>query len=86
MVFNHSKINQTESENGIAVSRLRGLQRFRERECPKLPIGFFTYHDRLEDQHAAHTKDDAASGSMPSIVETVDASHQSLNSHTQSEN
>lgn len=24
----------------------------------KLPLGFFTYHDRLEEQHAQHTKEE----------------------------
>jgi hypothetical protein len=35
-----------------------GLRAFRSRECPKLPLGFFTWHDMVEDQHAAHTEDE----------------------------
>src|SRR5256714_6119454 len=35
-----------------------GLRAFRSRECPELPIGFFTWHDMVEDQHAAHTEDE----------------------------
>jgi len=35
-----------------------GLRSFRARECPKLPLGFFTWHDLVEDQHAAHTEDE----------------------------
>jgi hypothetical protein len=35
-----------------------GLRAFRARECPKLPLGFFTWHDMVEDQHAAHTEDE----------------------------
>ena len=35
-----------------------GLRAFRARECPKLPLGFFTWHDLVEDQHAAHTEDE----------------------------
>jgi len=32
-----------------------GLERFKRRECPELRLAFFTWHDRVEDQHAAHT-------------------------------
>jgi hypothetical protein len=35
-----------------------GLRAFRSRECPGLPLGFFTWHDMVEDQHAAHTEDE----------------------------
>src|SRR3546814_10705744 len=33
---------------------------FRSRECPHLPLAFWTWHDRVEDQHAAHTADELA--------------------------
>ncbi len=35
-----------------------GLRAFRSRECPNLPLGFFIWHDMVEDQHAAHTEDE----------------------------
>jgi hypothetical protein len=35
-----------------------GLRAFKSRECPQLPLGFFTWHDMVEDQHAAHTDDE----------------------------
>lgn len=45
---------------GFWKELIAGLERFRERECPELPLAFWTYHDRLEDQHAAHTDDELA--------------------------
>jgi hypothetical protein len=35
-----------------------GLRAFRARQCPGLPLGFFIWHDMVEDQHAAHTEDE----------------------------
>jgi len=35
-----------------------GLRAFKSRECPKLPLGFFIWHDMVEEQHAAHTEDE----------------------------
>jgi hypothetical protein len=35
-----------------------GLQIFKKREAPGLPLGFFTWHDMVEDQHAQHTWDE----------------------------
>lgn len=43
---------------GFWKQLIKGFQVFKQRECPKLPLGFFTYHDRLEEQHAQHTKDE----------------------------
>ncbi len=40
---------------GFGRSWIRGLEIFKKRECPKLPLAFFTWHDRVEDQHAQHT-------------------------------
>lgn len=37
-----------------------GLQAFKARECPELPLAFWTWHDKVEDQHAAHTDDELA--------------------------
>ena len=39
---------------------LAGLTAFKERECPSLNLAFWTWHDRVEDQHAAHTADELA--------------------------
>jgi hypothetical protein len=43
---------------GFWKQLIRGLDRFRDRECPDLRLAFFTWHDRVEDQHAAHTLDE----------------------------
>ncbi len=43
---------------GFWKQLIRGLQIFRKRECPGLPLGFFTWHDMVEDQHAQHTWDE----------------------------
>lgn len=40
---------------GFWKELISGLQKFKERSCPKLPLAFFLWHDRVEDQHAAHT-------------------------------
>ncbi len=43
---------------GFWKELIAGLTAFKERECPDLPLGFWTWHDRVEDQHAAHTDDE----------------------------
>jgi pyrroloquinoline quinone (PQQ) biosynthesis protein C len=43
---------------GFWKQLIAGLDAFRERECPDLRLAFFTWHDRVEDQHAAHTMDE----------------------------
>ncbi len=43
---------------GFWKELITGLQIFREREAPGLPLGFFTWHDMVEDQHAQHTWDE----------------------------
>jgi hypothetical protein len=43
---------------GFWKELIAGLKAFKERECPMLPLGFWTWHDRIEDQHAAHTSDE----------------------------
>lgn len=43
---------------GFWKELIRGLTVFKERECPDLPLGFFTWHDMVEDQHARHTWDE----------------------------
>jgi hypothetical protein len=43
---------------GFWKELIAGLQAFKARECPELPLGFWTFHDRLEGQHASHTEDE----------------------------
>jgi hypothetical protein len=43
---------------GFWKQLIEGLDAFKNRECPDLRLSFFTWHDRVEDQHAAHTMDE----------------------------
>lgn len=43
---------------GFWKQLITGLDAFKRRECPELRLAFFTWHDRVEDQHAAHTLDE----------------------------
>jgi hypothetical protein len=43
---------------GFWKELIAGLTAFKARECPDLHLGFWTWHDRVEDQHAAHTADE----------------------------
>jgi pyrroloquinoline quinone (PQQ) biosynthesis protein C len=43
---------------GFWKELISGLHAFKERECPQLPLAFFTWHNKVEDQHAAHTWDE----------------------------
>ena len=45
---------------GFWKELIAGLTAFKERECPELHLGFWTWHDKVEDQHAAHTSDELA--------------------------
>ena len=45
---------------GFWKELIAGLRSFSERQCPDLPLSFWTWHDRVEDQHAAHTADELA--------------------------
>lgn len=45
---------------GFWKELIAGLTVFKERECPELPLAFWTWHDKVEDQHAAHTADELA--------------------------
>jgi len=40
---------------GFWKELVRGLELYKKREKSQMPIAFFTWHDRVEDQHAAHT-------------------------------
>jgi hypothetical protein len=43
---------------GFWKELIEGLEAFKARECPDLPLAFWTWHDRVEDQHASHTADE----------------------------
>ena len=43
---------------GFWKQLITGLDAFKNREAPDLRLAFFTWHDRVEDQHAAHTMDE----------------------------
>jgi hypothetical protein len=43
---------------GFWKQLVAGLEAFKKRECPTLPLAFFTWHDRIEDQHAGHVMDE----------------------------
>ncbi len=45
---------------GFWKELIAGLTTFKTRECPELNLAFWTWHDRVEDQHAAHTADELA--------------------------
>jgi len=45
---------------GFWKELIAGLAAFKERECPELHLGFWTWHDKVEDQHAAHTAEELA--------------------------
>ncbi len=45
---------------GFWKELIAGLRIFKDRECPMLPLGFWIWHDKIEDQHAAHTSDELA--------------------------
>ena len=40
---------------GFWKQLIKGLWAFKRQQCPSLPLAFFTWHDRIEDNHAAHT-------------------------------
>jgi hypothetical protein len=44
--------------SGFWKELISGLESFRARECEGLPLAFWTWHDKVEDQHAAHTDDE----------------------------
>jgi len=40
---------------GFWKELVQGLEHFKKDQMPALPLAFFTWHDRVEDTHAAHT-------------------------------
>ena len=43
---------------GFWKQLIAGLDAYRQREGTNLPLAFFTWHDRIEDQHAGHVMDE----------------------------
>jgi pyrroloquinoline quinone (PQQ) biosynthesis protein C len=43
---------------GFWKELISGLQRIKASRMPELPLGFWVWHDQLEDQHVAHTDDE----------------------------
>lgn len=41
---------------GFWKQLVAGLRSFKEKQVPTLHLGFFTWHDKVEDQHAEHTQ------------------------------
>jgi len=45
---------------GFWKQLIAGLRHIKEARVPNLPLGFWLWHDQIEDQHAAHTDDELA--------------------------
>ncbi len=43
---------------GFWKDLINGLDAFKQKEQEDLPLAFFTWHDRIEDQHAGHVMDE----------------------------
>jgi len=43
---------------GFWKELIAGLEKVKSREVPDLPLAFFTWHDKIEDQHKAHVWDE----------------------------
>ena len=43
---------------GFWKQLVAGLKATKAREIPDLPLAFFTWHDKVEDQHASHTQNE----------------------------
>ena len=43
---------------GFWKELIAGLRSFKRRRMPDLPLGFWTWHDAIEDRHAAHTDEE----------------------------
>ena len=43
---------------GFWKQLIAGLRRIKETHMPDLPLGFWVWHDQIEDRHAAHTADE----------------------------
>src|SRR5438093_887671 len=45
---------------GFWKELIAGLEKVKSREVPGLPLAFFTWHDKIEDQHKAHVWEELA--------------------------
>ena len=45
---------------GFWKQLIAGLEVYKAQQCPSLRLSFFTWHDRVEANHAAHTDDELA--------------------------
>lgn len=55
---------------GFWKELIAGLKVFKARECPELNLGFWVWHDKVEDQHAAHTAEELVEAyAMPGFDE-----------------
>ena len=43
---------------GFWKELIQGFTIYKNKHCPDLPLAFFTWHDRIEDQHAQHTQEE----------------------------
>jgi len=43
---------------GFWKELVNGWTKFRDDKCKGLPLAFFTWHDKVEDQHAQHTQEE----------------------------
>ncbi len=43
---------------GFWKELIAGLDAYKKNQEPKLPLAFFTWHDKIEDQHAGHVMDE----------------------------
>ena len=43
---------------GFWKELIAGLERIKAKDVPDLPLAFFTWHDKIEDQHREHTWDE----------------------------
>ena len=43
---------------GFWKELIAGLEQIKARSVPDLPLAFFTWHDKIEDQHKEHTWDE----------------------------
>ena len=41
-----------------AKELIAGLEKFKAQAVPELPLAFFTWHDKIEEQHKAHVWDE----------------------------
>jgi hypothetical protein len=43
---------------GFWKELISGLEKIKARQVPEMPLAFFTWHDKIEDQHKAHVWDE----------------------------